>query len=69
MRIRTRRTAAVVLAVALSLPTAAFAASKDQDRIEGRDPIARVVSKIKRLLGVSTNSDQPVPPYPTGPKP
>lgn len=68
MKLFTRRIAAVLLAVSLSLPSVALAASKGQDRDPFRDPLARAITKIKKILGVSTHSDEPSPPVPA-PKP
>jgi hypothetical protein len=59
-----RRAAAVALAVALSLPTVAMALPQERERSRDRSEIVRIIKKIQRLLGISTNDDLPLPPFP-----
>ena len=63
-----RRLAAVALAFLLSIPV--FAGSPADERGHGADRsgIVRMVEKVKKILGISTNSDLPAPPVPA-PKP
>jgi len=68
MKICTRHTAAVALAVVLSLPTAAFAASQTRELDRSRGPFTKIIKKIQKLVGISTNSEIPSPPLPE-PKP
>lgn len=72
MKFYSRRTAAVVLAVALAIPTAASAQPQERDHTRRQQQIANVTSfikKIQKLFGVSTNDDIPIPPVPTPPPP
>ena len=65
MKSHLRRIAAIVIVVALSLPTVALAASHDdRDRGRGTDPIVRIIKKIQKLLGIGSNDDIPTPPKP-----
>lgn len=59
-----RRTAAVVLAVALSLPTVALAVPRERDHAGQYEKIVRVIKKVQKLFGISTNDDIPIPPVP-----
>lgn len=65
MKSFSRRAAAVVLIAALSLPSVALA-SPLYERDRGRDPnpIIRIIKKIQKIFGVTSNDDVPVPPKP-----
>lgn len=62
MNSHSRRAAAVALALILSVPV--FAAAPRDERGHGaeRGAIVRIVEKIKKVLGISTNSTYPSPP-------
>jgi hypothetical protein len=67
-----RRTAVVVIAVALSLslPTVATASVQALVREHGnKNHVVRIIQKIQKLFGISTNDDLPQPPIPTPPPP
>ncbi|HYH09639.1 MAG TPA: hypothetical protein VEK11_21500 [Thermoanaerobaculia bacterium] len=68
MKKHTRRAAAIVLAVALSISPAAFGAvRKNQDGIRDiPERIVKVIKKIQQRLfgGVSVSDDLPLPPRP-----
>jgi hypothetical protein len=64
-----RRVAAVTLAVALSLPLVAAESRQKQERDQQKSAIVQIVKRIQRVLGISTNDDLPLPPYPTQPPP
>lgn len=68
MKLFPRRTAAVVLTVLLSFPAASsFAAgrdTRDRDRSRDRDPIVRIIKKIQKVFGITSNDDIPSPPKP-----
>ena len=72
MKWYSRRAAAVVLAAALFVPLTAAAPSHDRDRDRYKtDRVARIITIVKRLFGVSTNGDvlSPPTPAPTPPPP
>lgn len=69
MKFLTRRTAALVLAVVLSLPTVVLAAPQGRERDRESGPIVRVIKKIQKFLGVTTNDDGLQVPIPGPPKP
>ncbi len=69
MKFYSRRTAAIVLAVALALPTAVSARPQERDHIGRYRQIVDVIKKIQKLFGVSANDDIPIPPVPTPPPP
>lgn len=58
-----RALTALAVVVALSMPPAALAA---QNREQGRDksPVAKIVAKIKKFVGIGTHDDIPLPPIP-----
>ena len=58
--------AALALAVVLSFPTVALAASQGRERDRDRGAIARVIKKIQKIFGV-TPTDLPMPPLPGDP--
>lgn len=63
MKFCLRHAAVAALAVALSLPLAA-APSPQKERSRDKDEIVRIIKKIQRLIGISTNDDLPLPPPP-----
>lgn len=64
MRFYSRRAAAIVLAVALSLPSVVLASPRERERGRDKQEIVRIIKKIQKLLGISTNDDLPLPPPP-----
>lgn len=68
MKSHTRRAAAIVLALALSVGPAALASSLREDRGRDRDVperIIRIIKKFQRLFGgVTVTDDLPGPPKP-----
>lgn len=64
MRFYSRRAAAIVLAVALSLPSVAIASPFEREHPRDRRDIVRIIKKIQKLFGISTNDDLPLPPPP-----
>jgi hypothetical protein len=58
---------AVVLAVAISLPSVALATPQARDRGD-KSPVVRIVAKIRKFFGITTHDDLPLPPPPTNPK-
>lgn len=64
MNSRTRRTAAVALAVALSLSTVVAAAPGNRDEQRERSPFVRVIKKIQKFFGIAVHDDLPLPPFP-----
>ncbi len=63
-----RRTAAVVLVVALFTPWTAVAAPQGVYR-NGTERIERLIKTVKKFFGISVNDDLPLPPHPTPPPP
>jgi hypothetical protein len=61
MKLWTRRAAAVVLAAILSVPVMAGGAPRDREGREG-DRVAKIVKVIKKIFGVGSNDDLPIPP-------
>ncbi|HEX6099674.1 MAG TPA: hypothetical protein VF432_25390 [Thermoanaerobaculia bacterium] len=68
MKSSLRRTAAVVLAVALSVPFTAVAAPSTRD-LDTRDRIVRVIRHLQKIFRISVMDDLPTPPHPTPPPP
>lgn len=66
MKIHTRRAAAIVLALALSIPTAAFAADRvERGGVRGIQRIVRIIKQIQqRVFGVVATDDDLSPPKP-----
>lgn len=65
MNSHSRRVAAVALALALSIPTLAFARPETGERaFERPGRIGQVIQKIRKILGISANSDLLTPPNP-----
>ena len=64
MNSRTRRAAAVALAVVLFLPPVALAASQGRDSDRDAGAIVRIIKKIQKVFGVAPNDDIPTPPVP-----
>ena len=65
MKLFSFRTAAVVLAVALSLSTPVYAQPHGRERGGRFEQVVRIIKQIQRLFGgVSTNDDIPTPPIP-----
>jgi hypothetical protein len=58
--------AAVVIAVILSLPSLSLAA-QPRERGSEKNPIVRIIQKIRKFVGIGSHDDFPVPPIP--PKP
>ena len=58
-----RRVAAVALAVALCLPSVAFARSEAGARAYDKaGRVGQIIHKIKKVFGIAANSDLPTPP-------
>lgn len=66
MKKRTHLIAVAVLAAALSLPSVALADQRPESGSD-RGPIARLIEKVKKAVGVRTNTDVIVPPLPGKP--
>ena len=66
MKVYSRRAAAVVLAVAISLsvPTTTAARPQKRDDASTRSEIVRIIKKIQRMVGIAVNDDLPLPPPP-----
>jgi hypothetical protein len=58
------RAAAIALAVFVSFAVVAEPAPRDRDRARENGGVVRVIKKIKRVLGIVTNDDLPLPPFP-----
>lgn len=59
-----RRVAAVVLAMVLSLAYVPATAAATCDRDDIGSKITRIIKKLQRLVGITTTEDAPVPPRP-----
>lgn len=66
MKFHSRRAAAVVLAVAisLSLPITVAASPQKREGASTRNEIVRIIKKIQRMVGIAVNDDLPLPPPP-----
>ena len=69
MNLKYRRLSAAALTLVFCLTVAPITAAKSardrHDRFERRDPIVRLISRIKELLGrISSQDDFPGPPNP-----
>lgn len=62
MTSHSRRAAAIAVAFILSVPVFAGAPRDERGQGTERGAIVRVVEKIKKVLGISTNSTYPSPP-------
>lgn len=67
MKSHNRVFAAIAVAVVLSLPSFAFAASP-RERGGDKGPVVRIVQKIRKFFGITTHEEFPSPPIP-GPRP
>jgi hypothetical protein len=64
MKSHHRVIAAIVVAVAISLPSLALAAQPPRERGGEKGPVVRIVQKIRKFFGITTHDDLPVPPFP-----
>ena len=65
MKFQYRVFAAIVIVAFLALPS--FGGPQPQDRGREKGPVVRVVQKIRKFFGITTNEDLPQPPNPTKP--
>jgi hypothetical protein len=65
MKFHHRFFGAVVLAVAVSLPSVALAVPLNRERGAEKTPIVRIAQKLRKFFGISTHNDFPVPPVPS----
>jgi hypothetical protein len=63
MKCHLRFVAAAVLAAVVSFPSFAYAA-QPRERGAEKNPIVRLVQKVRKVLGITTHNDFPVPPVP-----
>ena len=69
MKVSMQRVAVVTLAIALSLPLIAAQPRQKGERSQQKSAIIRLIERVQRVLGITTNDDLPLPPYPTPPPP
>ncbi|HEX2122666.1 MAG TPA: hypothetical protein VHL59_13585 [Thermoanaerobaculia bacterium] len=64
MKVFSRKVAAVVLAIVLSLAYVPATVAAPRDREDIGSKITRIIKKLQRLVGITTTEDAPVPPRP-----
>jgi hypothetical protein len=64
MKFRFRSVAALTLAAVLTFPVAAGADPRGSDREDISQRIVRIVKKLQKMLGASTQESLPMPPRP-----
>jgi hypothetical protein len=64
MKTVSHRGAALLLAVTLAFSPLALAGTRSERRRDLPDPIIRIVKKIQKIFGITTNDDGMIPPRP-----
>jgi len=69
MKNHSRFSSLTALALALAILTAPLSAlprdrNRDRDRDRDQPPVIRIIKKISKVLGISTDDDLPGPPKP-----